>query len=282
MKKYSWLLALFCVIALLFVGCGGGGGGKSDSGDGKVKGVSLNYSTLPLPPGGETRLVAVISPSNAKNKNVSWESSATDIVTVANDGTVKVAGTASNGDTATITVTTEDGGFTATCVITVDETAGIPLVGVVPPIDGGFADIYGDYNYSGGNFIAEVGNVTTFSGFPDIAKNAILSGNGEHIDILFEDEHALDISGFSKLTVFIGAWDFDAWIEGALLTGRDRTPIASDAWGSGKNLNPSWYIGAEFELDGESGLDCVTGIRLFNIGADADPISTITRIYLEE
>jgi len=64
--------------------------------------------------GNTSTLTATILPSNATNKNVSWNSNNTSVVTVQN-GTV----TAVAAGTATITVTTQDGNKTATCTVTV-------------------------------------------------------------------------------------------------------------------------------------------------------------------
>ena len=80
-----------------------------------VTGVSLNASSLSLNKGEEAVLAAVVSPSNAINKSVTWSSSDATVATVTNDGTVK-AGIAG---VATITVTTDEGGYTATCEVTV-------------------------------------------------------------------------------------------------------------------------------------------------------------------
>jgi uncharacterized protein YjdB len=60
-------------------------------------------------------LIATVSPENATNKNVTWASSNTNVVTVDKDGIL----TAISLGTATITVTTQDGNKTATCDITV-------------------------------------------------------------------------------------------------------------------------------------------------------------------
>jgi hypothetical protein len=62
------------------------------------------------------RLVATVYPEVAPNKNVLWTSSNEAVATVA-DGLVTGTGEGS----ATITVTTEDGGHTATCIVTVFE-----------------------------------------------------------------------------------------------------------------------------------------------------------------
>ena len=57
----------------------------------------------------------VISPTNASNKNVTWNSSNSDIVSVDNLGII----TALKEGTSTITVTTADGGFTDQCIVNV-------------------------------------------------------------------------------------------------------------------------------------------------------------------
>lgn len=95
------------------------------AGTAPVSGVSLDKTSLELKVGGSASLTATITPSNATNKNVSWSSSAESIATVANGVVTAVA----EGE-ATITVTTEDGNYTADCVVTVTaaSTGGEPTV----------------------------------------------------------------------------------------------------------------------------------------------------------
>ena len=62
-------------------------------------------------------LTPTFTPANATNKNVSWESSNEDIATVDDEGVVTGVALGS----ATITVTTEDGGFKAECEVTVTD-----------------------------------------------------------------------------------------------------------------------------------------------------------------
>ncbi len=81
-----------------------------------VTGVSLNKTTTTLQVGKTTTLTATVTPNNATNKDVIWTSSNDAVATVEN-GVV----TAKSAGTATITVTTEDGQKTATCVVTVKE-----------------------------------------------------------------------------------------------------------------------------------------------------------------
>ena len=86
--------------------------------DAPVNGVSLNKTSLTLKVGRSATLVATVSPSNAANKNVSWKSSNTAVATVSNG---KVTALATG--TSVITATSEEGGYTATCDVTVEEAS---------------------------------------------------------------------------------------------------------------------------------------------------------------
>ena len=80
-----------------------------------VTGVTLDKSSLTLAEGGSAQLTATVKPDNASNKAVTWESGDTSVATVDTNGKVTAVG----AGTATITATTQDGGKTATCVVTV-------------------------------------------------------------------------------------------------------------------------------------------------------------------
>ncbi|WP_052446896.1 Ig-like domain-containing protein [Candidatus Soleaferrea massiliensis] len=80
-----------------------------------VTGVKLNKERATIGVKETLQLSASILPENASNKNVSWTSSNPKVATVSKDG--KVTGIAKG--TATITVKTADGNFTAKCVVTV-------------------------------------------------------------------------------------------------------------------------------------------------------------------
>ena len=80
-----------------------------------VTGVTLNKASVELNVGASETLTATIAPADATNKNVTWASSDAAVATV--DANGKVTGV--KAGTATITVTTEDGGHTATCQVTV-------------------------------------------------------------------------------------------------------------------------------------------------------------------
>ena len=72
-----------------------------------------------MAPNATKQLTAVVYPTNAENKNVTWTSNNNDVATVDDTGLV----TAKAVGTATITATTEDGGHTDTCVVTVTNNA---------------------------------------------------------------------------------------------------------------------------------------------------------------
>ena len=75
-------------------------------------GVTLNKSETTLTVGGTETLTATITPDTATNKTVTWTSSNPNVATVDN-GVVRAVG---NGS-AVITVTTEDGNYTAVCTV---------------------------------------------------------------------------------------------------------------------------------------------------------------------
>lgn len=83
-----------------------------------VTGVSLNASSGELEVGGSVTLVAAITPTDATNKAVTWESSAPAVASVS-DGVVS----ALTAGSVTITVKTADGGYTASYNLTVKAQA---------------------------------------------------------------------------------------------------------------------------------------------------------------
>jgi uncharacterized protein YjdB len=91
-----------------------------------VTGVALNSSGLILTMGSTSMLTATISPANATNQSVSWTSDNTNIATVNSSGVV----TAVSAGLATITVTTQDSGKTASCAVTIVSAIRVPVTGV--------------------------------------------------------------------------------------------------------------------------------------------------------
>ena len=85
-----------------------------------VTGVSLNKSEITLTAGSNETLAATVTPADAANKAVTWSSSNPAVATVDQNGKVVAVATGS----AIITVTTVDGGKTATCTVTVNRSGG--------------------------------------------------------------------------------------------------------------------------------------------------------------
>ena len=86
-----------------------------------VNGVSISPESATLKIGESTTLTATISPETALNQNVTWETSADEILSITADGkTVTV--TALAAGEGTVTVVTEDGKYTDQVTITVSDT----------------------------------------------------------------------------------------------------------------------------------------------------------------
>lgn len=85
----------------------------------KAKSVEVNPPVHAMAPNATKELTATVYPTDAANKNVTWTSSNDAVATVDDTGHV----TAVTVGTATITATTEDGGCTDTCVVTVTNNA---------------------------------------------------------------------------------------------------------------------------------------------------------------
>ena len=80
----------------------------------KVTGITVNPTSLSLTEGDSADLTATVSPSNADNQSVTWDSNDKSVATVSNG---KV--TALKAGSTSITVKSVDGGFTASCAVTV-------------------------------------------------------------------------------------------------------------------------------------------------------------------
>jgi len=104
-------IVFMAIIGFTMTTCGSGDDGITIV---SVTGVSLNQNSLALTVGGSAALTATVAPINATNKAVTWSSSDAAKAAVENGVVTAVA-----AGTATITVTTADGGKTAVCSVTV-------------------------------------------------------------------------------------------------------------------------------------------------------------------
>jgi endoglucanase len=99
-----------------------GSGGSEDNDDTQtvaVSGVSVIPASASVEVGTTTTLSAAVSPGDATDKTVTWNSSDARVATVDASGTV----TGVAAGSATITVTTRDGSHTAGCAVTITGSA---------------------------------------------------------------------------------------------------------------------------------------------------------------
>ena len=80
-----------------------------------VTGVKLDQTTLTLNAGKSAQLTATVSPSNATNQSVKWSTSNSNVTVSNGEVTGKAVGT------SVVTVSTNDGGYTAQCTVNVAE-----------------------------------------------------------------------------------------------------------------------------------------------------------------
>lgn len=100
-----------------------------------VSGISLDRTALELEEGQMAELTAAVLPADASERKVNWTSSDESVVKVT-DGVVKAIASG----TATITAATAEGGFTASCTVTVTP----PFVGYTVMMPGDTQGAVGD------------------------------------------------------------------------------------------------------------------------------------------
>lgn len=81
----------------------------------EAKGMTLNYSNKTVAKGSTFKLKAIFTPSNVSDKSVTWASTDSSVARVSAGGTVRGLKSGS----CIITAVSKDGGYTATCLVTV-------------------------------------------------------------------------------------------------------------------------------------------------------------------
>ena len=130
----------------------------------KVTGVGLNATSLSMLQREAYTLSAIITPYNASVPDVVWSSSNTDVATIDSSGKV----TAVNVGNAVITVKTTDGGFTATCNVSVN------TIEVLEPesVDLGLSVKWASFNL-GATKPEDVGYYYQYAGTRDVSDTSI-------------------------------------------------------------------------------------------------------------
>jgi uncharacterized protein YjdB len=193
-----------------------------------VTGVSITQSALNLTPGGTGMLTAAVLPSNATNQGILWSSSNPVVATVSVSGGQSATVTAGTAGTAVITVTTEDGGYSSTCTVTVSGSSAAPGVYV-----GGDFGLVKDgvlqpaYNGCRINSLAFDGNDlhacgTDASSKPAHWKNGaktllpMTSGStqGEALGMLVTTDHKVYVAGYEFIAGGSGNRRGKLWLDG--------------------------------------------------------------------
>ena len=172
-----------------------------------VESVSLNKASTTLSiingTGGTEQLTATITPNDAVNKNVTWSSSNTDVATVSNTGLV----TAVSKGTAIITVTTEDGGYKATCTVTVRtrRTATLQI----------------NQTYFGNN-VTSHDYTTTYGQTINVSFSAIRTRNANYIEI--DQNQYMTVSGVEMTQITVTFQDNNHALVGSTTPGTWSSP----------------------------------------------------------
>lgn len=123
--------------------------------DPTLRGININPSEITLTVGEVFELTVIYTPSYAANKKVSWTTDNDSVASVSAEGKV----TAKEEGTATVTATSEEGGFTASCKVTVGKTTGTRVYcctndhvlyvnGAPDPLSGAFEIVIDDVRYT--------------------------------------------------------------------------------------------------------------------------------------
>lgn len=113
--KKRLIICLSAVLACLLFACGGGEGGKEDPVHIGVSGVELSETSYSMVVGDSLLLKAVITPSDATDQTVNWDSSEESVAVVSSSGLVSAVGK------GTCVITASVDGKSARCAITVQD-----------------------------------------------------------------------------------------------------------------------------------------------------------------
>ena len=224
-------------------------------------GVSID-DDLVLSVGSSQVLVPAVTPSNASNKNVSWESSDQNAVWVNSDGRV----TLKKEGGATITVTTADGGYTDTCEVIVSDELDISEYGNDSVIN--IPD----------NSIVKINNSTndTYTNVQIVCgSNVTLTLNGVKIDNTdYSYSRALSFSGSESKLILIGNSILTSYHSAGILVD-DTTGLEISGTGSVEANGGSRCagIGGEYQ-HGCGNITIISGNVTANGGGDAAGIGS--------
>ena len=140
-----------------------------------VTGVSISKSSISIPKGGTSTLSAIVLPSNATNKAVTWSSRDTSIATV-NSTTGEVTG--KKAGSTNIQVTTADGQYVAYCKVEVTEDTPQTKYSITYLPNGGSPNAQYSYSYTNPKSVKIQSKLYTRTGYDFLNWNTNSSGTG--------------------------------------------------------------------------------------------------------
>ncbi len=155
-----------------------------------VSGISLDRTTSTINAGSTGQLTVTVTPADATYQSVNWTSDNTAVATVSGNGLV--TGVALG--TANITATTADGGYTATCVITVQPA---------PVVVTGVNIVKGKYTVTAGSSYLLTATIT-----PDTATNQSVMWSSSNTAVATISDSGL-VTGISAGSAYITATTVD-------------------------------------------------------------------------
>ena len=232
-----------------------------------VTGINVSPIDLILDVNQTSSLTATVSPANATDASVLWTSNNTAVATVDVNGVV----TAVSAGAATITSTTNDGGFTDTTSVTVNQ-----------PQAGGFTTfIYDDFEGGLGNWIDGGKDASLYTGgtFAHQGANAIDLQDNTKTSVISTNNLALSGVNEVKVEFWYKAKNFgnsneDFWLQISTNGGSSYTTVK--AWAEGIDFQNNHFNSASFTISGIT-LNNQTRLRF-----RCDASSNSDDVYLDE
>ncbi|PKL17114.1 MAG: hypothetical protein CVV49_12950 [Spirochaetae bacterium HGW-Spirochaetae-5] len=199
---------------------------------GPVEGVGLKKTTSIVSLESE-QLYAIVTPSKTENKNVIWTSSDTSVATVDSTGLVKAVAVVAHGVTAeaTITVTTEEGGYSAQCRITVVEKP-VPVTGV-------------NISKGASSLLQNMGEQLTATVYPSNATNQNLVWSSDNPQIVSVDNSGLVNSSNNTGATTVRVRSVDGGFSASCVFTVTSTPVA--VTGISLNKTSTTIVSGTFE-----------------------------------